>query len=378
MSTANREQTTKRVTVIGALVNLVLSIAKVVAGVIGHSAALVADGIHSLSDLASDVMVWVAAHHGHKDADDDHPYGHGRFETLATAALGLLLIAVALGIGIDAVGRLMDTDDAVIPSQLTLWVTVIAIASKEFLYHYTVAAAQRINSAMLRANAWHHRSDAVSSIVVLVGIVGAQWGLPLLDPVAALVVGVMVARIGWELGWGAVEELVDKGLDPERLEEIERCIESVPGVVDLHMLRTRRIGSEALADVHILVDSRVSVSEGHQIAEEVRQALVRDIDELGDVTVHIDPEDDEKAPTCAGLPPRHKVLEDVQDRFREAGVSLVPAEATLHYLSGRVDVEVNLPLSEVPDPSKATELQDTLRESVKPIRYLGGLDVRFY
>ncbi|MGB0713627.1 MAG: cation diffusion facilitator family transporter [Gammaproteobacteria bacterium] len=378
MTTANREQTTKRVTIVGALVNLVLSVAKVLAGVLGHSAALIADGIHSLSDLASDVMVWVAAHHGHKDADDDHPYGHGRFETLATAALGLLLIAVALGIGIDAIARLMDTDVDSVPSQLALWVTVISIGSKEFLYHYTVAAARRINSSMLRANAWHHRSDAVSSIVVLVGIVGAQLGLPLLDPVAALVVGVMVARIGWELGWSAVEELVDKGLDPERVREIEQCIEAVPGVRDLHMLRTRRTGAEALADVHILVNSRVSVSEGHQIAEEVRHALVRDIDELGDVTVHIDPEDDEEAPTCAGLPPRHRVLEDIQQRFRDAGVSLVPAEATLHYLSGRIDVEVNLPLAEIPDRGKAEDLQQTLRDAVRPIGYLGGLDVRFY
>jgi cation diffusion facilitator family transporter len=209
---------TKRVTLIGALVNLLLSVIKVIFGVISQSHSLVADGIHSLSDLISDGVIYAAAHHAHQEPDEKHPYGHGRFETAATLALGGVLILVAVGIIWDAADRLFNPERLLQPTALALLVAVISILAKELLYHYTVRVAQRIRSDMLKANAWHHRSDAVSSVAVLIGVGGTMAGLPYLDAIAAVVVGLMIARIGWELGQSAFQELVDSSLDEEEFE----------------------------------------------------------------------------------------------------------------------------------------------------------------
>lgn len=372
-----RQAVTKRVTVVGALLNLLLSLGKILAGALGHSAGLLADGVHSLSDLLSDAMVWYAAHHGGKAADEDHPYGHGRFETLATAALGAILVLVALGIAVDALFRLAEPERLGLPAQITLWIAGLSILSKEALYHYTLAAAKRIHSKMLRANAWHHRSDAVSSIVVLAGILGAVNGLPFLDAVAAVVVAVLVARIGWDLAREALRELVDTALEPHRIQAIRAIIEAVPGVEDLHRLRTRQVGHEALADVHILVDHRLSVSEGHQISEVVRQTLVDRIDELGDVTVHIDPEDDDVASTCQGLPDRRQAWSDLMGAWRDRTPLPREQDLTLHYLSGRIEAEVVLPLESFLTTGSAKAYAEGLRDAALTLEYIGALRVYY-
>ncbi len=185
---------------------------------------------------------------------------------------------------------------------MALVAALVSIGAKEWLYWWTLGYARPVRSELLRANAWHHRSDAVSSVVVLVGIAGTMAGLPYLDAIAAVVVAIMIAKIAWDLGWGAINELVDTGLDDDRLAAIRDTIRTVGGVRDIRMLRTRRHGGQASADVHILVDPKVSVSEGHMISVLVEQRLKLEIDEITDVTVHIDPEDDEGAAPCAGLP----------------------------------------------------------------------------
>ena len=372
-----RQAVAKRVTAVGALVNLLLSLGKIIAGALGHSAGLLADGVHSLSDLLSDAMVWYAAHHGGKAADEDHPYGHGRFETLATAALGSILILVALGIAVDALFRLAEPERLNLPAQITLWVAGLSILFKEALYHYTLAAAKRIHSKMLRANAWHHRSDAVSSVIVLAGIFGAVNGLPFLDAVAAVVVAVLVAKIGWDLARDALRELVDTALEPNRIQAIRAVIKAVPGVEDLHQLRTRRIGHEALADVHILVDRRLSVSEGHQISEVVRQTLVDRIDELCDVTVHIDPEDDDVTPACRGLPDRRQTWSDLMDAWRDRTPLPQEQDLTLHYLSGRIEAEVLLPLEGFATIESARAHARGLRNAALTVEYIGALRVHY-
>ena len=217
-----RSAETKRVTLVGAVLNLVLAAVKVIVGVVGQSQSLIADGVHSLSDLLSDGLVLFAATHAASAPDEDHPYGHARFETAATLGLGILLIVVAIGIVWDAVARLFSPEALLQPQMITLYVAAFSIFSKEALYWYTVKVADRINSPMLRANAWHHRSDAISSIVVLVGIAGTMAGLAYLDAIAAVLVGLMVARIGWELGFGALEELVDAGLEQQKVEQLAR------------------------------------------------------------------------------------------------------------------------------------------------------------
>ena len=358
-----RYREVKRVTVVGAVVNVVLSAVKVVVGWLGNSQALVADGIHSLSDLATDVLVLWAAKHGSRDADEDHPYGHGRIETLATVILGVFLLAVGVGIGIDAVRRLFHTELLLTPGWLALAAAAASVVFKEGLYHYTLHVAKRLRSNMLRANAWHHRTDSISSVVVIVGIAGTMAGLPYLDAIAAVGVALMIVKIGWDLGWHSVHELIDTALEQERVEHIREKILSVDGVRALHQLRTRRHGGQALVDVHILVAPRLSVSEGHHIGEQVLERLHTEVEEVSDVVVHIDPEDDETSRPSASLPPRGPLME----RLRATWSAIPGAESvrdlTLHYLGGAIHVEVRVPLDAVADLDAARRLSTALAAS---------------
>ncbi len=367
-----RADASQRVTLVGAVVNLLLSALKLVVGVLAESAALVADGIHSLSDLFSDALVWFAARHAGEEPDEEHPYGHGRFETAATLALGILLGLVALGIVWDAVERVAEGDYPT-PGSLAVWAAAISILAKEALYWYTILVARRVNSRMLAANAWHHRSDAISSVVVLLGILGAMAGWPYLDAVAAVVVGAMVAKIGWDLGWEAMQELVDSALDPEQVRAAEAAICSVDGVRSIHMLRTRRHGHQATADVHVQVDPRVSVSEGHMISIAVEERLKEAVEMINDVTVHIDPENDEDGPSCRDLPLRGEVLRLLAERWPPLpeGHAVV-----LHYLSGRIEVDLELPLDGC-EPQRARALREELQARLAEDERFGVVRLKY-
>lgn len=371
-----RRRLAERATIVGALVNLLLAGAKIVVGWFGHSQALIVDGIHSLSDLASDAIVVVASRHGSVAADDDHPYGHGRIETLATVILGVILFGVALGIGIDATARLTHPEDLAVPAVIALWVAVLSVLSKEALYWYTILVARRIRSNLLKANAWHHRSDAFSSVVVLIGVAGAMLGVPALDALAAMGVAVMIGKIGWDLIRQGVRELVDTGLDEDRIRAIQDIIEGTPGVRSLHMLRTRRMGPDALADVHIQVAPRVSVSEGHQISEAVRLGLVSNIEELSDVTVHIDPEDDEDAAPCAGLPSRSDLLPRLQQAWQHHACPMVE-EVVMHYLDGQVHLDVIVDLETV-GRDERHKARETLRDAAREMPQVGEVRVYYH
>lgn len=345
-------------------------------GLIANSAALVADGIHTASDLLSDVLVWVAARHASVAPDEDHPYGHGRFETAATLGLGILLTLVGLGIVWAGAERMLDSDRPA-PGQLAIVVAAFGIVAKEALYWYTMAAARRLKSDMLRANAWHHRSDAISSVVVLIGVAGAVMGFSYLDALAAVVVGLMVARIGWDLGWRALTELVDTALDEDEVNEAKRVIMGIDGVRSVHMLRTRRHGPEASADVHVQVAPRLSVSEGHMISQAVEDRVIEKIDSITDVTVHIDPEDDEDAPACRGLPLRAAALAAIETAWNEVHVTPVQREIRLHYLGGRIEVELVLPLMGFTDADTALAFQARLEDAVRHLPWLGRLRVLY-
>lgn len=340
-----RYRQVRNITVLGAVVNIVLVIAQLLAGLVGHSQALVADAVHTFSDLVGDIIVLIAAKHTARAADEDHPYGHGRIETLATVGVGALLILVALGIAWDAGSRLFNPTRLLAPGISALVIACVVVFAKEVLYRYTVRVARRVRSDMVLANAWHHRSDALSSVVVVIGILGTMAGLGYLDAIAAVAVSAMIAKAGWEIGWRSLRELVDTGLAPERVESIRATILAVDGVQALHLLRTRSMGGKALVDVHLLVDPKLSVSEGHQISEAVRTKLIHDIDEVGDVTVHIDPEDDEVAGPSGRLPLRREVLGRLNRLWRgRTGVDRV-RNVTLHYLNGKIHVELLLPLA---------------------------------
>ncbi len=362
----------------GLIVNLVLSIGKLLVGYIGHSQALIADGLHSLSDLVSDGMVLLATHHSNIDADEDHPYGHARYETFATITLAVLLTAVGIGIGVDAAYRLLDAEKLAIPGMITLWVAGASIASKEILYQYTMIVARRVKSSLLEANAWHHRSDAISSIVVFVGIAGAMWGYPMLDSIAAIIVALMICKIGWELGHQSFQELVDTGLDQETLAQVEQAVLNIYGVKELHMLRSRRMGHMALVDLHILVAPRLSVSEGHQISEAVEMALIDQFEEIQDVTVHIDPEDDEQdGNSCRHLPLRDAVLSSLKNLWQDITESQQIQDLTLHYLDGKINIELVLPLSLIQSAGEAEQIKTRIHKASKKLNYIGSVEVLF-
>ena len=376
-----RAQAILRTTIVGAAWNLALAIAKVLTGWLGHSHALIADGVHSLSDLFSDALVWAAGRKASQAPDLHHPYGHGRYETLATLVLGVFLLLVALGLGWDAIERLFTPERLLQPAPLTLVVAAASILVKEWLYWYTLRYARRVGSDMLRANAWHHRSDAVSSVVVLIGIGGTLAGLPYLDAVASVIVAVMIARIAWELGWEATRELVDTGLDEERLTAIHRIIRDIGGVRDVHMLRTRTHGGQASADVHVLVDPFVSVSEGHAISVLVEQRLKREIDEMTDVTVHIDPEDDDTAPPTMGLPLRAEALQRLERLWHRIPAAAARKRVLLHYLNGAIEVDVFFPLHMAPnqgtDETDPTPWHESLQAAVSADPVFSRVNVYF-
>jgi cation diffusion facilitator family transporter len=369
-----RYQDIRKVTLVGAVVDLVLGVAKIIVGVIASSQALIADGIHSLSDLATDFLVLFAAKHAHREADDEHPYGHGRIETVATVVLGVSLVAVAIGISYDAVRRLMTPELLLHPGWMALLVAVISVLSKELIYQYTARAARRLRSKMLHANAWHSRSDAISSIIVVIGVVATMLGYPSFDALAAVAVALMVAKIGWDLLWQSLQELIDTALDPERVEAIRETIMAVDGVRTCHMLRTRHSGSDALVDVHIQVDPALSVSEGHQIGEAVRWRLIKTIDDVSDVTVHIDPEDDELASSCKGLPLRDEVLRRLEQQWQHLDIGERLDKVVVHYLNGKVHVEVFLN-STGEDSQQLAELSAAIREVAQKAQDIGDVNV---
>lgn len=370
-----RSAATRRVTLIGAVINLVLSVLKIAFGVIAQSQSLVADGVHSLSDLLTDGLVLFAAGHAHQEPDREHPYGHGRFETAATLGLGIFLALVATGIIWDAVGRLFEPEQLLQPGIMALYVAALSILANEFLYRYTMVVARRFRSEMLRANAWHHRSDAMSSVVVLVGVGGTMAGLPYLDAIGAVGVGLMIGHIAWDLGSKAIQELVDAGLDEERLKKIRETILSVGGVQDIHMLRTRRLAGRASVDVHVLVEPWLSVSEGHMISQMVTDRLLDDIEEVSDVTVHIDPEDDEVATPCSGLPLRSEVERRLALQWQGIPGAEGRERAILHYLDGRIRVEVIFPSGLFDDLEAARRLQTALQEGAKSLPEIAGIRV---
>lgn len=372
-----RKQETNRITLWGVAVNLVLAVIKIAGGLIGQSQALLADGIHSLSDLASDAMVLLAVKHAAEDADEDHPYGHARYETLATVALGILLIAVAGGIAYDAILRLEHPDEIAVPALFTLIIAAISIVSNEGLYHATRVVAQKIHSPLLEANAWHHRSDAVSSIVVLIGIGATYIGYPVLDSIAAILVALMIAKIGLDLSRQSIQELVDTALEPEMVEHIKKTILDIDDVRQLHMLRTRRMGHNALVDVHIQVPPKLSVSEGHHITETVETSLKDKFEDINDVTVHIDPEDDETSASCKHLPLRSELLLMLSNEWTKHDVFKNIDDVTLHYLDGHVHVEACLPIHYLQELKDADSLKQDFNELNSHISYIGKSQLHF-
>ena len=287
-SNTERAAAASRSTWVSVGVNICLSLIQISIGIVAKSQGLIADGIHSLSDLIADFVVLFANHHSKKDADEDHPYGHQRFENAASFILGLILIIVGLGMVWTAVLKLNAPGTIAQVQSVALWVAVIALCTKELLFRYMLAIAKRIKSSMLIANAWHARSDAASSFVVGVGIVGNLAGYPILDPIAALIVGLMIVKMGWGFAWDALNDLMDRAIDTIELDAIRATLLETSGVSGVHDLRARKMGDMIVADVHLEVEASLTVEAGHDIAVNARSRVLEHHRVLNLMT-HIDP-----------------------------------------------------------------------------------------
>ncbi|MCX7107943.1 MAG: cation diffusion facilitator family transporter [Methylococcales bacterium] len=348
-----------RASYVGAAINVFQTVIKISFGILGQSAALIADGIHSLSDLLSDLLVIIAVKLGSREADYEHPYGHRRFETIATVILGVSLVVIGGGITWSVMNRMAHPEHLPVPNLIGMGIAALSIFINEGLYQYTKRIARKTRSKLLLANAWHQRSDAISSIVVLFGIGAVILGYPLADAIAAIVVALMVAKIGLNLVLESVKELVDTSLPPKLVAEIRKAIMSIDGVEGIHLLRTRQMGEDALIDAHIIVDPRITVSEGHSIGDTVRDELISRFDDIMDVLVHVDPEDDE-ALFETGKPLMRRDVNVLLDKYlAEFKVSI--DDFRIHYLNGQIEVELILPFS----LSEQPVLIDKLRKQCK-------------
>jgi cation diffusion facilitator family transporter len=367
---AEKQDVARKTTFVSIAVNAVLMTAQIVVGVFAHSQALIADGIHSLSDLVADFIVLLANRHSAAAPDSDHNYGHSRYETVASLFLGALLIAVGAAMLWRAGERITNLQDVPAVHASALVVAVIVLISKELLFRYMLRAAERVRSALLIANAWHARSDAASSLVVAIGIIGSMAGWRLLDPIAAAIVGFMVARMGWSFGWDALQDLSDRALDQSETEKLRMLLTSTPGVRDVHELRTRKMGDLAIVDAHILVDPLISVSEGHYIAESARARLLTN-SRVVDALIHVDPENDEINQPPGRMPTRAAVDDAVSAILGAHGVMY--STLNLHYLSNGFDIDVTLPADLSNDQLACVESSDF--DVLK--RKLGAREIRF-
>jgi cation diffusion facilitator family transporter len=344
---------------VGAAVNVCQALIKIGFGILGQSAALIADGIHSLSDLLSDLLVIIAVRLGSREADYEHPYGHRRFETIATVILGISLIAIGGLITWSVMERMANPEHLPVPNALCLGIAAVSILINEWLYHYTKRIAKKTRSKLLMANAWHQRSDAISSLVVLFGIGAVMLGYPLADAIAAIVVALMVAKIGLGLVLDSIKELVDTSLPPKLIAEIRTAIMDIDGVEGIHLLRSRQMGEDALIDAHIVVDPRITVSEGHSIGDTVRDELISRFDDVMDVLVHVDPENDEGLfEPCKPLSRRD--VQELLDTYMTVVKTSID-DFRIHYLNGQIEVEVILPFA----VSKQPQLLATLKKQCK-------------
>lgn len=286
------------VTLVGSVVNIILTVFKIFAGVLGRSTAMIADGIHSLSDLLSDIVVIVFVKISAKGRDKDHDYGHGKFETFATLIISLMLIVVAVNLmsgGINKIRQILDGVEVSSPGMIALWAAVASIVLKEILYRYTIIQGRALNSPMMIANAWHHRSDALSSVGSLLGIAGAIFlgdKFVILDPITGCVISIFILVMAVKMSVPAIKELLDVSLPDDVEEKIEATAKSIKGVVDLHELKTRREGPGIIMEGHLVLDSEISLKEAHDISKKVEESLRKEFGPETQISLHLEPEDD--------------------------------------------------------------------------------------
>lgn len=356
----SQQKAAERVTLVGAILDFVLGIAKIVVGIISHSSALVVDGIHSLSDLVTDGMVVVVLRISHQEPDEDHPWGHGRFETVGTVVLGCALIAVAGAMAFESAKLLFTDTTPLTPEWPALVIAALSILGKEWIFHYTMRVGKAIKSDLIIANAWHSRTDALSSIVVFIGVGGAMMGIWWLDALAALIVSVVVGKIGWEMTWDSIKELVDTALPEERVQAYRKVVMQVEGIVSVHSFKSRKMAGQSQLEMHIQVPPTLSASEGHYIGDTAVCRLQDAFEDVGHVIFHIDTYNDETEQVCKTLPLRGEIQQAINDALDKVAPQLQkPKRMTLHYNDG-VEIELFFAADTTADASLSDQLKTAM------------------
>lgn len=327
----------KKAAFVAILTNGFFGLLKTAGGFLFHSHALIADGLHSLSDLLIDFMVIIGGHWSHQEADAEHPYGHQRVETAMTLLISIFLIFTGAVIAADAFRGLFHHTISH-PSIMAFVLAGISAIANEGLYRYTQYLNKNIRTDLLDACAWHHRSDAYTALIVLLGILGSFFGISSFDHLAAIVVGLIIIKMGWSYSWESIQQLIDRGVDIKTNEAIIQCIYETAGVEKIHQLRTREMGQDIFVDVHVLVDPFLSVSAGHYIAQQVHHRLMKALPQIKDVTVHIDPEDDEDYSPNLNLPDSQLIAEQLIKKWRREYPCIV--DWTTHYIRGEIQLDL--------------------------------------
>ncbi|MBM4387971.1 MAG: cation transporter [Deltaproteobacteria bacterium] len=348
----------KRVTLISIAVNIFLTIFKFLAGVLGSSHAMIADAAHTLSDLLTDAVVIGASKYGNMPVDRDHPYGHGKIETFGSLVLAAFLAIAGIWIIYSAAVNISGGGSG-IPGKIALIAAIVSIIFKEFLYQITIKVGKEVESDAVKANAWHHRSDSLSSIAALLGIGGSMIGFRWLDPAAAMVVAAIILKVTYDITVRSAKELVETAIPVERQREILKAIKEVNGVVAVHEMRTRNVGARIFVDVHVQVDREISVSEGHQIAVHVKQKVLEHISNVGDVLIHIDSEDDAAAEFIGTR--RERVEEIVRAECEPYRDLLEITAVTIHYYRDDVEAIVGVKVKEDMKISEINALLEGIR-----------------
>ncbi|WP_225721341.1 cation diffusion facilitator family transporter [Candidatus Vallotiella sp. (ex Adelges kitamiensis)] len=360
------------------LLDTVLMLLQITVGTLAHSQALIADGTHSFADLVSDFVILIVHRHSGAHPDSNHNYGHSRYETVASLFLGSLLIILGISMIWRCITHSTAPDKHPPVHVSALFITIVALFSKELLSRFMLREAQRVRSVMLMANAWHARSDAASSLVVTVGIIGSLLGCRWLDPIAVAVVGFIIVKMGWIFSWDAIQDLSDRAVDNQTTYQIRKVLLSTPGVQGVHQLRTRKMGDAALVDAHILVEPRISVSEGHYIAETARLRVLQEM-YVRDALIHVDPENNENSLAWELLPPRDFLRKNLEREFSAFDIQFISFD--IHYLQHGIELNLFLKASSSIQANSNYNLTQTLdlddvaqRLGVYRIRLQQGVD----
>lgn len=363
----NAERLALQITWVNLFLNLSFTVLQLFVGYWQNSTVLMADAGHTFADSITDIVAIWALQMSNLPKDSNHPYGHGKFETLGTLFVSIFLVLTGLTIGYQA---FVNTHSALTPGFWAMVVAFLTIVLKESMYQVTFRIGERTDNNLLKAGAWHHRSDALSSVVTLLGIVFARYGLPIMDPIAAMLIAILIIRTGIKIGLGSVRELSDETVEQNLLEQLKSVLNAILGVEKYHQIRARKMGHYYIVDLHIQVNSLMSVSAAHQVAERVRMAILQKLPKVNEVLVHVDAEDDTDEKMTQLMRPQFEIEKDIREALAQIPQIYGISHILCHYLQGHVTVQLEI----VVDPNlRVFEVQNIARQARQKVEAIGDI-----